>query len=135
MTFTLDERLAKDTFVVGDLPLSRLLLMNDSRWPWFILVPRRENLAELTDLPAQDRAILIEEAAAVASFLQAYAKPDKVNVGALGNIVRQLHLHAVARFVGDPGWPAPVWGHGVASPYQDADAPMLIETARSRLNL
>ena len=108
VSFALDERLARDTFAVGDLPLSRVLLMNDARWPWLIPVPRREGLVELTDLEASDRARLIEEAALAAGFLKAHAKADKINVGALGNVVRQLHLHVVARLVGDAAWPGPV---------------------------
>jgi diadenosine tetraphosphate (Ap4A) HIT family hydrolase len=105
MSFALDPRLAKDTLTVGDLALSRVLLMNDARWPWLILAPRRENLVELADLEPPDRARLIEEAAAAGAFLKAHAKADKINVGALGNIVRQFHLHVVARAPGDPAWP------------------------------
>ncbi len=135
MSFALDERLAKDTLPVGDLPLSRLLLMNDARWPWLILVPRRDGLVELTDLDAGERAALIEEAASAAEFLKAHAKADKINVGALGNIVRQLHLHVIARFVGDPAWPGPVWGQGAARPYEAGEAQALIAAARNALGL
>ena len=117
MTFALDERLARDTLLVGDLPFSRVLLMNDSRWPWLILVPRHPGLVELTDLAAADRATLVEEAARAAAFLNAHAKADKINVGALGNIVRQLHVHVVARRVGDAAWPGPVWGSGAPLRY------------------
>ena len=87
MSFVLDERLERDIFLVGEMPVSRVLLMNDSRWPWLILVPRREALAELTDLDASERALLMEEAASASSFLKAHAKADKINVGALGNVV------------------------------------------------
>jgi diadenosine tetraphosphate (Ap4A) HIT family hydrolase len=135
MSFALDERLARDTFVVGDMTLSRALLMNDARWPWLILAPRREGLVELTDLSAGERALLIEEAASAASFLKAHARADKINVGALGNIVRQLHLHVVARFVGDAAWPGPVWGQGAARPYGEAEARALVEAARLGLGL
>ena len=135
MSFALDERLARDTLVVGDLPLSRVLLMNDARWPWLILVPRREGLVEISDLDAADRARLIEEAARAALFLKAYAEADKINVGALGNVVRQFHQHIVARFVGDPAWPGPVWGHGVATPYDQANAGAFIAAARTGLGI
>jgi diadenosine tetraphosphate (Ap4A) HIT family hydrolase len=108
VSFALDERLAKDTFVIGDMPLCRVLLMNDSRWPWLILAPRREGAVELTDLDSADRAVLVEEAASAADFLKAHTGALKINLGALGNIVRQLHLHVVARFAGDPAWPGPV---------------------------
>ena len=126
MSFVLDERLARDAFVAGDMALSRILLMNDARWPWLVLVPRREGAVELADLDAADRGQLIEEAARAARFLNAHAQADKINIAALGNIVRQLHLHVVARTVGDPAWPGPVWGHGVAEAY-----PCLLYTSPS----
>ena len=135
MSFVLDERLERDTLLVGDLPVSRVLLMNDSRWPWLILVPRREALAELTDLDASERAPLMEEAASAARFLKTHAKADKINFGALGNIVRQLHVHVVARFVGDPAWPGPVWGFGAAQPYAEAEARAVIAAARKGLKV
>ena len=97
------------------MALSRVLLMNDARLPWLILVPRREGLVELIDLDAADRMQLIEEATRASRFLKAHAGADKINVGALGNIVRQLHVHVVARSIGDTGWPGPVWGHGAAA--------------------
>jgi diadenosine tetraphosphate (Ap4A) HIT family hydrolase len=133
MSFALDERLAKDPLVIGDMRLSRVLLMNDARWPWLILVPRREGAVELTDLDANDRALLIEEAASAARFLKAHTGAPKINLGALGNLVRQLHLHVVARNSGDPAWPGPVWGHGAATPYDEAEARALIAAARRGL--
>ncbi len=132
MSFSLDARLSRDTDFVGDLPLCRVLLMNDSRWPWLVLVPRRDNLVELTDLEAPERGRLIEEVAQTAEWLKGY-QAEKVNVGALGNIVRQLHVHVVARSAGDPGWPGPVWGYGAPLPYEDAEAKALIEEARQGL--
>jgi diadenosine tetraphosphate (Ap4A) HIT family hydrolase len=133
VSFSLDARLSQDTHFVGDLPLCRVLLVNDSRWPWLILVPRRVELVELTDLGAPDRARLIGESARAADFLKRYAKADKINVAALGNIVRQLHWHVVARKEGDPGWPGPVWGFGAAVPYPDAEARSLVDAARTGL--
>jgi diadenosine tetraphosphate (Ap4A) HIT family hydrolase len=117
MTFVLDPRLAADTLVVGDLPLCRVLLMNDSRFAWLILVPRRIGLIEIHDLSAQDRAVLIEEAAFAGDKLKNLAGAKKINIGALGNIVSQLHVHVVARFEDDAAWPGPVWGAGRAAPY------------------
>jgi diadenosine tetraphosphate (Ap4A) HIT family hydrolase len=122
MSFVLDERLARDTFAVGDWPLSRVLLMNDARYPWLILVPRRKDLVELTDLDARERALLVEEAGQAAAFLKRETKADKINIGALGNVVRQFHLHVVGRTVGDPAWPGPIWGRGAATPYDEAKA-------------
>ena len=135
MSFSLDDRLAADTFVVGDMALSRVLLMNDARYPWLILAPRREGVVELTDLNQIDRAQLIEEAAEAAAFLMRYANAYKINIATLGNIVRQLHLHVVARSIGDAAWPGPVWGHGDALRYTQADALALVEAARHGLAL
>ena len=131
MSFSLDRRLEADTLEIGDLALSRLLLMNDSRYPWFILVPRREGLREIVDLDAGSRTLLIEEIAAVSSFLRALPGVEKINVGALGNVVSQLHAHVVGRRAGDPAWPGPVWGAGVAEPYARDAAVARIEQARA----
>ena len=135
MNFALDERLARDTFLVGDFPLCRALLMNDARWPWLILVPIREGIVELADLDEADRAALLGEAAEAADFLKGHMGAEKINIGALGNVISQFHLHVVARFVGDPAWPGPIWGHGVATPYDEANAPALIEAARKALEI
>ena len=133
VSFQLDDRLGRDTFVIGDLPLCRVLLMNDARWQWLILVPRREGLVELIDLEPADQTQLMEEARRAVRFLKSHVKADKINVGALGNIVRQLHLHIVARVVGDPAWPGPIWGHGAATPYDNDGAQALIAAAREGL--
>ncbi|HEY5204841.1 MAG TPA: HIT domain-containing protein [Roseiarcus sp.] len=133
MTFVLDERLASDTFVVGDWPLTRVLLMKGARWPWLIRVPRREGMVELIDLELADQTQLMDEAGRASRFLKSHLRADKINVGALGNIVRQLHLHIVARVVGDPARPRPVWGHGAATSYDDGAARALIAAAREGL--
>ena len=133
MTFALDPRLAADTLPLGDLKLSRALLMNDARYPWLILVPRRPNLSEIVELAAQDRAALMDEIAAASAFLRALPHVDKLNVGALGNIVEQLHIHVVGRTVGDPAWPGPVWGVGARRPYAPAAAEALLTQARAAL--
>ena len=135
MSFSLDARLSQDTDFVGDLPLCRVLLMNDSRWPWLILVPRRNGLVELTDLDAADRARLTEEAARAADWLKAHARAEKINIGALGNVVRQLHVHVVARCAGDPAWPGPVWGFGAAVPYKAAELQALVEAGKQGLRV
>lgn len=130
MSFVLDGRLERDTLLAGDLPLSGVLLMNDARWPWLILAPRRAGAVEVTDLEAADRALLIEEAALAASFLKRHTDP----IGALG-IVLQVHLHVVARMTGDPAWPGPVWGFGAAVAYEENEARALIAAARKGLGL
>lgn len=127
--FTLDPRLAADTLTVGDLPLCAVLLMNDSRFPWLILVPQRAGASELTDLPAEDAAVLMAEIRLATGVMLDLAKPDKVNVGALGNLVGQLHVHIVGRYRSDPAWPGPVWGFGTRQPYPDHAAAALVERA------
>ena len=127
--FTLAPQLAADTISVGDLALSSVLLMDDARFPWFILVPRRAGVSEITDLSDEDAAALMSEIRIAARVMQDLSKPDKVNVGALGNIVAQLHVHVVGRFRSDPAWPGPVWGHGSRSPYPAHAAAALVERA------
>ena len=115
--FVLDPVLVRDTIPLGDLPLSRVLLLNDSRYTWLTLVPRRAGVSELIDLDADDRAQAFAEMMIATEVLREVAKPDKLNTGALGNIVRQLHIHIIARFTSDAAWPGPVWGHSPAVPY------------------
>jgi diadenosine tetraphosphate (Ap4A) HIT family hydrolase len=119
--FELHPRLAADTVRVTDWALSRVLLMNDARYAWLVLVPRRRGAVELFDLDEADRRVLIEEIARAARLLKSISKAAKINVGSLGNQVPQLHVHVVAREPGDPAWPAPVWGHSTAEPFA-ADA-------------
>jgi len=135
MNFRLDFRLAADTLVVGDLGLCRALLMNDSRFPWLILVPRRDALIEIHDLSAPERALLIEESAMAGERLKKLTGAKKINVAALGNIVAQLHVHVVARFEDDPAWPGPVWGSGAAVAYEPQAAARLIADLRQVLSL
>lgn len=127
--FVLDPRLKADTVHVGDLALSSVLLMNDARFPWLILVPRRADMAELTDLAPADAEALMGEIRLATSVMIELAKPDKINVGALGNMVAQLHVHVVGRFRSDPAWPGPVWGHGARMPYPDHAAASLADRA------
>ena len=115
--FILDPRLDADTLVLGCFALSRVLLMNDARYPWLILVPQKPDLAEIIDLPVSEQMQLMREIAAASQALKTLFNPDKLNVGALGNRVRQLHVHVMARFVSDAAWPGPVWGVGQAQPY------------------
>jgi diadenosine tetraphosphate (Ap4A) HIT family hydrolase len=116
-SFLLDPQLDADTIPLGSLALSRVLLMNDARYPWLILVPERQGVVELIDLPTAERSALMGEIAAASEALKALYGPDKLNVGALGNRVRQLHVHVLARFQSDVAWPGPVWGVGQAQPY------------------
>lgn len=106
----LHDRLKADTAEVTRLDLSLLLLMNARQWPWLILVPQRPEVREIHDLAAVDRAMLMDEITRCSRLLADLFKPDKINIGALGNIVPQLHVHIVARSKTDPAWPKPVWG-------------------------
>jgi len=108
--FTLDAQLKADTHHITDLELCSVLLMDNALFSWVILVPRMPELAEITDLPRDKQHQLIDEIAQVSDALQALTHADKMNVAALGNMVRQLHIHVIARFKGDAAWPNPVWG-------------------------
>jgi diadenosine tetraphosphate (Ap4A) HIT family hydrolase len=132
--FELDIRLAGDTVVVGDLTLCRVLLMRDSRYAWLVLVPRRADKVEVSDLPDDEQALLWREVGTASAALRAIVPCDKLNIGALGNIVRQLHVHIVARREGDAAWPGPVWGFGKAEAYAEGDAERLVGAIRQALD-
>jgi diadenosine tetraphosphate (Ap4A) HIT family hydrolase len=127
--FTLDPRLAADTQLVGDLPLSRILLTDDTRFPWLILVPRRGGMRDLIDLSRDDQHALLDEINRCAHVLHAIDKPHKLNVAALGNVVAQLHVHVIARQTHDAAWPRPVWNVGE----RIAFAPDALQTRLARL--
>ncbi|WBA80169.1 HIT domain-containing protein [Endozoicomonas sp. GU-1] len=118
-SFELDPQLARDCVVIGDFPVCRLLLMNDSQYPWFILVPRIQGVEEIYQLDEAAQQQLLFESSYLAEMLQVLFCADKMNVAALGNVVRQLHVHHVVRFTADAAWPAPVWGRHPARPYTD----------------
>ncbi|MFN3357024.1 MAG: HIT domain-containing protein [Pseudomonas sp.] len=118
--FALDQRLQQDTLVIGDFPLCRLLLSNDSNYPWFILVPRINGISEVFELDVADQQTLWQETTALAQLLNDGFAADKMNIGALGNVVSQLHVHVIVRKRDDAAWPAPVWGKHPAQPYTQA---------------
>lgn len=115
--FELDPRLQDDSHALMDLGLCELRMMDERRWPWVMLVPQRAGITELHELTPLDQAMLTFEVNTVAEAVKAATGCLKINTGALGNIVRQLHVHVVARFEGDEGWPGPVWGRGKRKPY------------------
>ncbi|MFZ2404458.1 MAG: HIT domain-containing protein [Methylobacter sp.] len=119
MNFQLHPRLAQDCIAVGRFELCRLLMMNDSLYPWFILVPERADLREIYQLSKADRAALTEESSYLAENLAALYKADKMNIAAIGNMVPQLHIHHIVRYQTDKAWPAPVWGKFDAVPYTE----------------
>lgn len=118
--FVLDKRLASTSVHALDLPLSRVLVMDDARYPWLVLVPRRAHLTEMFELNPTDRVMLNEELTIAASQLKTLTNCHKINVANLGNVVPQLHIHVIARNIGDPAWPGPIWGKGDAVPYDPA---------------
>ena len=133
--FKLDPRLAADTQFVGDLELSRVLLMNDARFPWLILVPRRAGMRDLIDLPTDEQHVLLHEVGRCANALRNMEKPEKLNIAALGNVVAQLHVHVIARQLHDAAWPRPVWGVGERVNY-DANALQLrVSSLRAALRI
>lgn len=131
--FVLDPRLQNDCLQVMDLPLSRLLLMNDSNYPWFILVPRRAEVSELFELNQADCRQLQHESNLLGRTLMRVCHGQKLNVAALGNIVAQLHIHHVVRFTDDAAWPNPVWGAQPARPYSEQAAQQLAGKVRAEL--
>ena len=133
--FALDPRLAADTVAVIGLPLCDVRLMNDARYAWLVLVPRRAGLVEIDDLPAGEQAVLWQEVNRAGKALRAVVPCDKLNLGALGNIVRQLHVHVIARCEGDAAWPGPVWGHGKAVAYAGAALPERLVALRQALEV
>lgn len=133
MTFTLHPQLAADTWPVCELELSDVLLMNDRRHMWCIVVPRLSGLRDLHEVPAEHKAILIDEVDRVSIALKEISSAYKMNVAALGNMVEQLHVHVIARHQGDVAWPGPVWGVGSAEPYDEGSAQTVIKRLVEKL--
>jgi diadenosine tetraphosphate (Ap4A) HIT family hydrolase len=131
--FALDPQLAADTIAVKELPLSEVRLMRDANFPWLILVPRCAGAVELVDLPAADRMQLMTEISLASAALRESTHCDKLNVAALGNMVRQLHVHVIARRIGDAAWPRPVWGAAPAKPYEPGEAEKFSARIAARL--
>jgi diadenosine tetraphosphate (Ap4A) HIT family hydrolase len=119
MTFQLHPRLQQDCIDVGKFSLCRLLMMNDSRYPWFILVPELTDKQEIYQLDAMDRGVLLEESCYLAEKLADFYQADKMNIATIGNIVPQLHIHHIVRYQTDSAWPAPIWGKFAATPYTE----------------
>src|ERR1700752_5315639 len=119
-TWSLHSRLKEDTIDIGDLPLSRVLVIKDANYPWLLLVPRRDGAVEIIDLDEVEQAQLMAEVSRVARALKEVTRCDKLNIAALGNMVPQLHVHIIARRASDAAWPRPVWG-GVPPLAQDAE--------------
>jgi diadenosine tetraphosphate (Ap4A) HIT family hydrolase len=131
--FTLDPRLQGDSRLVAEGPLSQLRLIDDARFHWLVLVPRLVGASELLDLDAGQQALLLEEINQACRLLRASAPCDKLNIGMLGNIVRQFHVHVLARVSGDAAWPGPVWGAGAMQPFATEALAARMGALRSQL--
>ncbi len=132
--FALDTRLASDCAGIGNWPLCRVLLMNEARYPWFILVPRRAGLRELCELTDREMSAYQAESRQLSRYLLDSYQAEKLNIAALGNVVPQLHIHHIARYSHDEAWPAPVWGRHPTRPYPDHTLDEHIARARRGLN-
>ena len=132
--FELDGRIARDSDLIATLDLCQLRIQNDSRWPWLVMVPQRADMTEIFELSEADHALLSAEVNDVAAALKEITCATKINVGALGNIVRQLHVHVIARFEGDANWPGPIWGYGSAEPYDSEKRQALVNTLMEKLS-
>ena len=131
--WSLDPQLARDTVPVGELPLGRVLLMNDANYPWLILVPRHPGAVEIFDLDDEQQELLMDEIVTMARVLKDVTRCDKLNIAAIGNIVAQLHVHIVARRNGDAAWPKPVWGAAPARAYDAAERGKLVQAIRNEV--
>lgn len=132
--FRLDPRLENDTYLIGEFKLSRVLLLNDARYPWIILVPKITGITEIFQLKDVDQQQLMLESNFVAKQLNELVQADKMNVAALGNVVSQLHIHHVARYQHDETWPAPVWGKGQSISYDDDEKEAVLAQTKQVLS-
>ncbi|OFW80473.1 MAG: hypothetical protein A2887_05050 [Alphaproteobacteria bacterium RIFCSPLOWO2_01_FULL_40_26] len=132
--FILDPKLELDTFFISDLKFSRLLLMNDVNYPWLILVPRKHDVIELIDLSFDEQIELLREINLVGKILQEHFFVEKLNIAALGNVVKQLHIHIIGRKKNDITFPKPVWGNAAIKPYAEKDAQEIILKIKSCLD-
>jgi diadenosine tetraphosphate (Ap4A) HIT family hydrolase len=133
--WTLHPQLDRDTANLGDLPLARVLVMNDANYPWLILVPRKADLIEAIDLDEREQAQLMSEVTLAARALREVTSCHKLNIAALGNAVPQLHVHVIARFRHDAAWPKPVWGVAQARAYGRDELDKLVAPLRRKIGL
>jgi len=133
--WALDPLLERDTAIIGDMPLCRVLLINDANYPWLLLVPRRQHIVEIADLDFIEQAQLMGEIGHASRSFKDFTSCDKINIAALGNVVSQLHVHVIARTRSDAAWPKPVWGVTPARAYEEAEMQKLLTALRPRLTL
>ncbi|STX29671.1 diadenosine tetraphosphate (Ap4A) hydrolase-like HIT family hydrolase [Legionella beliardensis] len=135
MSFTINNQILSSCFELGDGPVSKILLKNNADYPWLILVPRVENIQEIDQLPTKIRYLLIDEMSSLSNLMRVYFKPHKLNIGALGNIVSQLHIHIIGRFTHDKLWPHAVWQAAEATPYHEQSLQPTLAHLRAQVRL
>ncbi len=133
--FQLHPRLKQDCITIGRFDLCQLLMMNDSQYPWFILVPEKVDIKEIYQLSKPDRQLLTEESSYLAENLATLFNADKMNIAAIGNLVPQLHIHHVVRYQGDKAWPAPIWGKFATVPYTPQQITDNIDRVKKQLKI
>jgi diadenosine tetraphosphate (Ap4A) HIT family hydrolase len=133
MNFQLHPRLQQDCIVIGRFELCQLLMMNDSQYPWFILVPQKSDVTEIYQLTKLDRRLLIEESSFLTENLASIFQADKMNIAAIGNLVPQLHIHHVVRYQDDKAWPLPVWGKFSAVQYTEQQINEILNLLKDRM--
>jgi diadenosine tetraphosphate (Ap4A) HIT family hydrolase len=133
--FSLHPQLANDCFELAELPLCKLLLCNDSAYPWFILVPKIDNITDIYQLNWQEQQQLLNESSLLSELLMQVFSGDKMNVAALGNVVEQLHVHHVVRYRKDASWPKPIWGQQALTPYSESEFASLKEKLLPQLSV
>jgi diadenosine tetraphosphate (Ap4A) HIT family hydrolase len=134
-TFSLHPQLEKDCYELADFPLSKLLLCNDSAYPWFILVPKVNDITDIYQLDWQQQQQLLNESSMLSELLMQVFEGDKMNVAALGNVVEQLHVHHIVRFKTDVCWPKPIWGQQALTPYSSDELTQLKEKLLPKLSV
>lgn len=132
--FSIDSQILSSCFHLGEWPLSTVLLKNNANYPWLILVPRIQNITEIDQLTQNARALLIEEISTLSSLVKTYFRPDKLNVGTLGNMVAQLHIHVVGRFIRDKLWPQGIWQNAQeTSIYSEKELSVLLNDLKTQI--
>lgn len=133
--FQLHSRLKQDCIAIGRFDLCQLLMMDDSQYPWFILVPEKADIKEIYQLSKSERHTLTEESSYLAENMATLYKADKMNIAAIGNLVPQLHIHHIVRYQTDKAWPAPIWGKFAAIPYTQQQITDNIDRVKEQLKI
>lgn len=133
--FDLHPQLEQDSILIGRFGLCQIRLIDDSAYPWVILVPEREGITEIHQLSIEDRSLLAEESAFLSATLAQLFEADKMNVAALGNMVPQLHIHHIVRHKTDPAWPAPIWGKQPMTPYDEKEREAVADKVAAALQV